>query len=343
MIDVSPAMKTPSLDYGSILSLRPLVVLLGPTGIGKSRIAIHVAKALGTEVLTADSTQVYRGMDIGTDKPSLAEQAGIPHRLIDLVAPDEPFNAGAFRREAMAEIERLYQCHRLPLVVGGTGLYIRVLVRGLWAGPAVDRALRSQLELECEQSGLEHLYRELVNVDPASARVVHPHDRPKILRALEVFRQVGIPISTLQREHGFRDQSFHVCMIGLTMNRDALYRRIEQRVHVELAKGLVEETQRLLEMGYDRNLTSMKCLGYRQMSGFLLGEYTYEEAVRRLKRDTRHFAKRQMTWFRKEPGIEWISVEEGDTPESVAQHVVNRIRRFTMALAEHTSTGHHSH
>lgn len=308
--------------------LKPVVVLVGPTAIGKSRVGMEVAKALQTEVLTADSTQVYRGMDIGTDKPSLQEQQDVPHRLIDLVDPDQPFNAGEYRRYAMAEIQRLHEEGKLPLVVGGTGLYVRVLVRGLWPGPPVDWELRHQLEQEILERGLPALYQELGIVDPMTARRVHPNDSVKILRALEIFRQTGSPASALHSQHGFQDRPYSALLLGLTMERDALYRRIEDRVHVEIDKGLVEETRRLLSHGYGRNLTSMKSLGYRQMAGYLEGEYDYEEAVRRLKRDTRRFAKRQMTWFRKEPDLQWIEVAPDEPVQKITDRLLARIHSF---------------
>ncbi|RMH03602.1 MAG: tRNA (adenosine(37)-N6)-dimethylallyltransferase MiaA [Nitrospirae bacterium] len=320
--------ECPRLHPELVTRVKPLVVLVGPTAIGKSRIAIPVAKAMGTEILTADSTQVYRGMDIGTDKPSLADREAVPHWLIDLVNPDEPFNAGTYRRYALQVIERLHRTGKVPLIVGGTGLYIRAVIRGLWPGPPVDWSLRRALEAEAEERGLAAMYHELLRVDPQAVQRVHPHDRVKILRALEVYRQTGTPLSVAHQRHGFQDRPFTPLLLGLMMERSALYRRIEARVDVELAKGLVEETRRLLQSGYDRNLVSMKSLGYRQMAGFVLGEYSFEEAVRRLKRDTRRFAKRQMTWFRKEPDLVWIELQEHDAEEEVVERIMAHVNRF---------------
>ena len=309
-------------------SLKPVIVLVGPTAIGKSRVGIELAKLLATEVLTADSTQVYRGMDIGTDKPSLEEQQEIPHRLIDLVNPDEPFNAGEYRRHAEAEIHRLHHEQRIPLIVGGTGLYVRALLRGLWPGPPVDWTLRHQLEQEMHNRGLPALYQELGEIDPVTARRVHPNDSVKILRALEIHRQTGVPASHAHAQHGFQDRPYSALLLGLTMEREALYRRIDERVHIEIEKGLVEETRRLLAQGYSRTLTSMKSLGYRQMAGFLEGEYDLKEAIRRLKRDTRHFAKRQMTWFRKEPDLQWVQVDPEESISSITARILGHVGRF---------------
>ena len=310
------------------IASQPLVVLAGPTAIGKSRIAIEVAHALGTEILTADSTQVYRGMDIGTDTPSEEDRHGVPHGLIDLVDPDEPFNVGEFRRRALPEISRLHEKGLLPLVVGGTGLYVRALLHGLWSGPPSDRALRGQLEEEARVRGGESMYRELGRVDPVTARRLHPRDTVKVLRALEVYRQTGTPLSKAHEKHGQEKTPFRALMLGLTMERGALYQRIDQRVDAELAKGLVEETRTLLAKGYSRGLVSMKSLGYRQMAGYLEGEYSFAEAVRRLKRDTRHFAKRQMTWFRKEPGLAWVEVRPDESVRSVSQRILMLIEGF---------------
>ena len=306
----------------------PVIAIIGPTAIGKSQVALLVAKALGTEILTADSTQVYRGMDIGTDKPTLGEREDVPHHLIDLVEPDQPFNAGEYRRHAQNEIARLHLRGRIPLVVGGTGLYIRALLRGLWASPPVDWKIRHQLEEEAKEKGKEALYHELAAVDPKTAHHLHPHDLVKVLRALEVFRQTGAPLSAQHDHHEFREHPYHSLIIGLTMNRATLYQRIEQRVEVELAKGLVEETRRLLDLGYHRQLVSMKSLGYRQMSAYLEGECDFQEAVRLLKRDTRHFAKRQMTWFKKEPDITWIEVKEDDSSATISTRVLQLIQQF---------------
>ncbi len=313
-------------------SSRPLVVLVGPTAIGKSRIAIDVAQTLGTEVLTADSTQVYRGMNIGTDTPSEEERQGIPHRLIDLVEPDEPFNAGEFRRRALPEISRLHDKGLLPLVVGGTGLYVRALLHGLWSGPPSDHVLRGQLADEARVRGGESMYQELGRVDPVTARRLHPRDTVKVLRALEVYRQTGTPLSEAHAQHGQADTPFRALVLGLTMERAALYQRIDRRVDVELAKGLVEETRALLAEGYSRGLVSMKSLGYRQMAGYLEGDYSFAEAVRRLKRDTRHFAKRQMTWFRKEPGLAWVEIHADESVRSVSRRILSLIEGFVHEL-----------
>ena len=307
---------------------RPLVVLLGPTAVGKSRVAVQVAKHFGTEVLTADSRQVYRGMDLGTDKPSADERQGVPHRLIDLADPDEAFNAGWYRRAALAEIERLYAAKHLPLVVGGTGLYIRALVHGLCPAPQADQNLRAELKKLSEEQGRDRLYAELAEADPEAAARVHPNDESKIIRALEVHRLTGVPMSAVHRQHGFHEAVFTTLLIGLQRPKDELYRRIEERIDWQLAHGMVKETRSLLDRGYGRHLGAMKGLGYRHVAAHLAGEYDEAEMVRLFKRDTRRFAKRQMTWFRKEPGIHWVSIEENETSEQTTRRVVSCIEQF---------------
>ena len=307
---------------------RPLVVLLGPTAVGKSRIAIQVAKHFGTEILTADSRQVYRGMDIGTDKPTAEDLQTVRHRLLDLVNPDEAFNTGWYRRAALDHIEQLYVADLLPLVVGGTGLYIRTLIRGLCPAPQADPIVRADLKKLREQAGRTGLYAELMRVDPAAAARLHPNDESKVMRALEVYRLSGRLMSEMQAEHQFQEAPFSALVIGLHRAKEALYRRIDERIDWQLAHGMIEETRSLLDRGYGRELGSMKGLGYRHIGAYLANEYEHAEMVRQFKRDTRRFAKRQMTWFRKEPGVEWFFIDEDEPLEQVGRRVITRIDEF---------------
>jgi tRNA dimethylallyltransferase len=323
------------------LSQRPVVAVIGPTAVGKSEVAIQVAKALGTEILTADSRQVYRGMDIGTDKPSPVERRGVAHRLIDLVEPDQPFNAGMFRRQAIIEIDRLHGERKLPLVVGGTGLYVRALLHGLWPGPPADWSIRTGLEQEAKERGAAYLHCMLARVDPDLATTLHPHDRVKIIRALEVYRLSGRALSEAHRQHRFQEATFRPLTVGLLRERDLLYERIEARVEAQLRKGLLQETRWLLEAGYHRQLGSMKGLGYRQLTSYVMGEFDYAEAVRQLKRDTRRFAKRQLTWFHREPGVRWLTIGACEPTEAVAARVLAEIQRFLSELRADKLTGVH--
>lgn len=327
VVTTLPLLTMPSLSERQV-RLKPLVVIVGPTAVGKSRIAIEVAKRFETEILTADSRQVYRGMDVGTDKPPAATRQGIPHQLIDLVDPDEPFNAGLFRRYAATAIERLYQHRRLPLVVGGTGLYVRTLLQGLCEAPPGDPIVRAQLREEAREQGHERLYARLAAADPVTAAKLHPRDTSKIIRALEVYELSGLPMSEFQARHGFAERPFSSLVIGLNRDRDQLYRRIEERIDWQLANGLIDETKRLLDRGSRRDGAAMKGLGYRQVAAYLAGECDRAEMVRQFKRDTRRFAKRQMTWFRREPGITWFTVEEGEPVEQTVDRVTRLIDQF---------------
>lgn len=313
---------------------RPLVVLLGPTAVGKSRVALLVAKQFNTEILTADSRQVYRGMDIGTDKPTVEERRDVPHRLIDVVDPSETFNVGWYRRVAMVEIERLYCAGQLPFVVGGTGLYLRTLVRGLCPAPQADLQVRAALKKLRDEQGRDGLYAELMRVDRETAARLHPNDESKVMRAIEVYRLSGRPLSTVQAEHGFHETQFSALLIGLERKKETLYRRIEERIDWQLTHGMVEETRALLDRGYGRELASMKGLGYRQIGAYLANECDYAEMVCRFKRDTRRFAKRQMTWFRSEVGVAWLSIEDNEPHERTAERVIARIEQFMCALRQ---------
>jgi tRNA dimethylallyltransferase len=273
-------------------------------------------------------------MNVGTDKPAPEERQGISHRLIDLVDPDESFNAGLYRRQALDEIERLYRDRRLPLVVGGTGLYVRTLLKGLCDAPSTDPIVRAALRQEAKDQGHDCLYARLVAVDPVAAARLHPRDESKVIRALEVYQLSGRRMSEFQREHGFAERPFSALIIGLNRDRDALYRRIEERIDWQLAHGLIEETKQFLAQGYQRDSAAMKGLGYRQVAEHVAGEYDVAEMVRRFKRDTRHFSKRQMTWFRKEPGIQWLTIEESESARHTAERVIGQVDRFLATLGD---------
>ncbi|MBA3753331.1 MAG: tRNA (adenosine(37)-N6)-dimethylallyltransferase MiaA [Nitrospira sp.] len=307
---------------------RPLVALVGPTAVGKSEIGARLACVLDTELLTADSRQVYRGMDIATDKPTREQRRGVPHRLIDLVDPDMSFDAGQYRRLALQEIERLYGERRLPLIVGGTGLYVRTLIHGLCDAPRADQAYRALLLQEAREQGRYFLHGELRRVDPELAGRLHPHDEVKIMRALEVHHLSGRRLSEMQRLPRVSEPPFSVLMIGLIRDRECLYRTIDERVDGMFQRGVVEETAQLLAKGYGRELGAMKGLGYRQVAGYLAGEYDQAEARRLMKRDTRHFAKRQLTWFRKEPDLRWWSLDRRDSPDVITGRLFETIQAF---------------
>lgn len=283
-----------------------VVVILGPTATGKSELGLKLARALGGEIISADSMQVYRLMDIGTAKPLPEVRREVPHHLIDVVWPDEDFSAGDFRQRARQAVEEISSRGKVPLVVGGTGLYIRALTEGLIEGVKGDAKLRERLHEEAERVGSVGLWRRLKEIDPESARRIHPNDLYRIIRALEIYEITGEPPSALRSRHRFGDRPYEVLKIGLTRPREELYRKIDQRVEEMIKGGLEKEVRELLDRGYGPELKSMKAIGYKEMVQYLRGEVSLEEAKRRMKRDTRHFAKRQVTWFKRDPEIYWF-------------------------------------
>jgi len=283
-----------------------IVVICGPTGIGKTSAAIALARLFHGEIISADSMQIYRHMNIGTAKPTSEERAAAPHHMIDIVAPDEPFDAARFAREARSAIAAVADRHALPIVTGGTGLYIKSLTQGIFCTKPVDPALREQLKKDMDRMGAPALHRRLRQRDPETARRIHPNDAFRIIRAIEIFETTGKPLSDHHSAHRFGETHFRTLKIGLEMERPALYDRIDRRVDIMLEMGLVAEVRRLLEMGYPSGLKSMKSIGYRHMADFIEGRTTWVEAIRTLKRDTRRYAKRQYTWFKADPEVRWV-------------------------------------
>jgi len=284
-----------------------LVIILGPTASGKSELAVRLAEGFSGEIVNADSMQMYRGMDIGTAKPSLDMQACIPHHLLGIIDPDQPFSAADFRREAERAIRDIHARGKKVLVVGGTGLYIKALTGGLIDSPAGNDEIREELNRVASDLGNLELYDRLARVDAVTAGKLHPNDVLRIIRALEVYEMTGRPVSELRGQHRFRDAGGYCCLkLGIKADRAELYGRIDDRVEWMMAHGLVEEVRGLLAKGYSPQLKSMRALGYRQVCAYLAGEYSLDEAVRLIKRDSRHYAKRQMTWFRRDDEIKWF-------------------------------------
>lgn len=286
-----------------------VLVLLGPTAVGKTRLSLELAAAYNAEIISGDSMQVYRGMDIGTAKITPVEMKGIPHHLIDIHDPSDAYSVAEFQEQGARLIEEISGRGKLPFIVGGTGLYIESLCYGFQFSEAVaDEAFRKEQEQYAEEHGALALHAKLEAVDPISAARLHPNDRRRIIRALEIYHQTN---TTLSSSHAAqkKESPYDLCLIGLTMDRKILYKRIEDRIDSMLAEGLVAEVQGLLDQGYNRSLVSMQGLGYKEIAAYLAGEMTLDEAVTLLKRDTRRFAKRQMSWFRHMKDIEWIDVE----------------------------------
>lgn len=288
---------------------RRVLVLLGPTAVGKTRLSLELAEAFNAEIISGDSMQVYRGMDIGTAKITEAEMKGIPHHLIDIHDPQDAYSTAEFQEQGARLIEEISGRGKLPFIVGGTGLYIESLCYGFRFSEAVaDEAFRSEQDAYADEHGAEALHARLAAVDPASAARLHPNDRRRIIRALEIHFQTGAPLSDALAGQK-KESPYELCLIGLTMDRKILYKRIEDRIDQMLEEGLTQEVQGLLDRGYSRSLVSMQGLGYKEIAAYLEGETTLTEAVTLLKRDTRRFAKRQLSWFRHMKEIQWIDVD----------------------------------
>jgi tRNA dimethylallyltransferase len=288
-------------------SERPrIVIVLGPTAAGKSKLGIDLAEALGGEIINADSMQVYRYMDIGTAKPTPEERTSVPHHLIDVVNPDEPFHADLYRALGRRAIDSLVRIGKPILVVGGTGLYIRSLTQGLFTSPRVEPGVRERLKQEAREQGEPGLYERLQRVDPRTASSLHPHDLFRIIRALEVFESTGVPISFYRERHRFGEKPYHTLKVGLEMDRQDLYARIDRRVEGMIEQGFLQEVEGLLNRGYGPELKSMRSLGYKQGVQYLMKKIPWDEAVREIKSETRHYAKRQWTWFKADREIRWM-------------------------------------
>jgi len=295
---------------GSEITKPKVIIICGPTGIGKTSIGIRLAEKLGGEIISADSMQIYRNMDIGTAKPTADEQDRVFHHLIDIVDPDEDFDAVRFAEIARQKVAQLHQRGLVPFVVGGTGLYIKALLQGLFQSNPVDPEIRERLMKEAAEDGSSRLFEHLQQVDPDAADRLHPNDTYRIVRALETIESSGRSISEHQQDHGFSDEPFHALKVCLQMDRQTLYDRIDRRVDLMIEAGLVEEVQKLLGMGYGADLKSMQSIGYRHIIDFLEGRLSWDECVRTLKRDTRRYAKRQFTWFGADKDIIWQTPDE---------------------------------
>ena len=287
-----------------------LIVILGPTACGKTALAIKAAQAFDGEVVSGDSMQVYRRMDIGTAKATAEEMQGIPHWLIDIREPDYGYSVADFRCEAISCIDGIIARGHQPIVCGGTGLYISSLLNEYHFSSVggADRQIREELRKELETIGAQSLHDRLRMIDPQAAERIHPNDSHRLIRALEVWQSEGKPISSLWKSPGM-ESPYRPLLVGLTADRETLYRRIEKRVDDMLARGLVDEVRSLLKEGISRDAVSMQGLGYRQIAAYLEGECTLEDAVSLLKRDTRRFAKRQLTWFKRDERIAWFNVD----------------------------------
>lgn len=295
---------------------RPLVVLTGPTAVGKTSLSIGLAKALDAEIISADSMQVYKYMDIGSAKIRPWEMQGVPHHLVDVLDPREEFHVVRFQQMAKEAMEQIYSRGKIPLLVGGTGFYIQAVTRDIdFSQEGEDSPFRRELEALAREKGAEYLHSRLAQVDEESARKIHPNNVKRVIRALEFYEENHYPISLHNQQEKEKESPYNLAYFVLNAPRDLLYRRIDQRVDQMVEEGLLDEVRYLKDMGCDRSLVSMQGLGYKEILAYLDQEISFEEAIRILKRDTRHFAKRQITWFKREKDVIWMDKEKYDYDE----------------------------
>lgn len=313
--------------------MEPVVVITGPTASGKTELAIRLARIVNGEIISADSMQVYKYMDIGTAKPTVPEMRGIRHHLIDEVLPDTEFSVARFRELALSYIPEILGRGKQPIVAGGTGLYINSLIYNINFSETVsDWELRERLKREAEEKGNRHLYERLVRIDPEAASRIHENDVKRIIRAIEVHEHTGKPISWHRQVSRLDPPPYRYFVFGLRWDREKLYERIDRRVELMFRNGLVDEVKSLMERGYDKNAVAMQGLGYKEVLSYFRGECTLDEVGYILKRDTRHYAKRQLTWFRRIEGIDWLDTDADTDMEEQAKKVTERIASYGIIL-----------
>ncbi len=308
--------------------MKPLIILTGPTAVGKTALSVELAKALDGEIISADSMQVYKHMDIGSAKITAEEMQGIPHHLIDVLEPEEEFNVARFQTMAKAAMDNIRAKGKTPIVAGGTGFYIQALLYDIDFKENQEQSLiRTELEALGEAHGNEYLHQMLAAIDPDSATAIHANNRKRVIRAIEYFRITGQPISAHNQEERAKQSPYRFFYYVLNCDRALLYERIEQRIDQMMEQGLVDEVNRLREAGCTRGMVSMQGLGYKEILDYLDGRCSLDEAVYILKRDTRHFAKRQLTWFKRERDVRWLNLEDfNHDRQAVLSHILNEIR-----------------
>ncbi len=304
---------------------KKLIILTGPTTAGKTGLSIRLAQAVNGAVISADSMQVYEYMDIGSAKISRAEMGGVDHYLIDCMKPWEPFNVVIFQQMARRAMDKIYAQGKVPILVGGTGFYIQAVLYDIdFTENDGDLSYRNELEkTAATENGADEIYAMLKSVDPGAALTIHPHNTKRVIRALEFYHQTNRPISEHNTEQRARESPYDFSYFVLTDDREKLYARIDDRVDQMIKAGLVDEVRGLLQMGCDRSMTSMQGLGYKEIIDYLSGEITLEEAIYRIKRDTRHFAKRQITWFKREREVIWLNRQDYTDDEAILNAVLN--------------------
>lgn len=308
---------------------KPLIILTGPTAVGKTELSIKLAQAIGGEIISADSMQVYKSMDIGTAKITQSEMCGVKHYLIDELEPEDEFNVVKFKEYACRYIDEIYAKGKIPIIVGGTGFYIQAVLYGIdFQDNVDDSTYRDELELLAAQEGAEFLHSKLSEVDLASAKAIHPNNIKRVIRALEYYQQTGNKISEHNVEQRNKVSPYQFCYFVLNNERDILYNRINLRVDQMMEHGLMDEVKQLLARGCTKDMVSMQGLGYKEIISYLEGECTLDEAIYIVKRDTRHFAKRQLTWFKREKEVTWIHKNNYNNDENnILEALLHELRK----------------
>ena len=304
-------------------TLPHILVLVGPTASGKTALALSIARKISVEIISADSRQIYKYLTIGTAKPSEKELHQVPHHFIDLLEPDQKFNAGDFQEQGRKIISQILDKKKLPIIVGGTGLYVQAIVDGFFEQPEISGEVREQLEFRLEREGKEALFKELQSIDPESAQTMDASKYRRVIRALEIFHETGTPISQFHKQHKVNTM-YDAHFYGLNWERSKLYERINNRVDKMFAEGFLDEVKQLKAMGFDDRFQSLQTVGYKEAFAFLRNEISKERMIELMKQNTRRFAKRQLTWFRKEERIQWFDISAEDQIDEIS----NTIRRM---------------
>ncbi|TYQ18219.1 UNVERIFIED_CONTAM: tRNA dimethylallyltransferase [Acetivibrio alkalicellulosi] len=313
--------------------LENVIIIIGPTASGKTKLSIELAKEVDGEIVLADSMQVYKYMDIGTAKPDKEEMAGVRHYLINEISPDEEFSVAKYQQYAYRYIEEILKKDCIPIVSGGTGLYINSLIYNIeFADTICDWKLRERLTKEAEEKGNEYVHNKLREIDPVAAEKIHMNNLKRVIRAIEVFTYTNKPISIHQDESTKRAPKYNYIIMGLRLERKRLYENIEKRVDQMMERGLVDEVKKLIEMGYDKSTIAMQGLGYKEILSYIRGEISKEEAVYILKRDTRRYAKRQITWFKRLNDVYWIDVDDVEGEKEILEKMKYHIARYGIIL-----------
>lgn len=302
---------------------KKLLALVGPTAVGKTNISIDLAKKINGEIISADSMQIYKGMDIGTAKVKSDQMDKIPHYLIDIVYPDEEFTVAQYKVKANECIDKISNKNKIPILAGGTGLYFNSLVYELkFTNVESNDELRKKYNHIANSHGNKYLFDKLYDVDPISAKKIHLNDRQRIIRALEIFHETGKPMSYYNKNFRKETEKYNLKMIGLTMDRAKLYTRINKRVDLMIEEGLIDEVQELLNIGYTKELVSMRAIGYKEIIPYIEGKSKLDETIETLKRNTRRYAKRQLTWFRRDNRIKWIDMDKFDSIDNITEFII---------------------